>query len=196
MLKIRHFIEQSWLLIAASFCFGLLIATTNSALSGKIKQNEQDKLNALMKGLISGAVVFQEIADTEKTDIYKAVDSDNRITGFAFIASGSGFADKIKVIIAVDKNCEKFFGFDVLSSKETPGFGSRITDDFFRNQFKDAPAEKLHLVKTGDPEKIDNRIVAISGATVSSEAVVKIFNGYIANIKEQLQTKGLIENGG
>jgi hypothetical protein len=37
--------------------------------------------------------------------------------------------------------------------------------------------------------------VAISGATVSSEAVVKIFNTYTGEIKKQLQQKGLIGNG-
>ncbi|MHC4216649.1 MAG: hypothetical protein ACYSWP_25160 [Planctomycetota bacterium] len=38
---------------------------------------------------------------------------------------------------------------------------------------------------------IDTEIIAISGATVSSEAVVKTFNMYIEVVKEQLQKKGL-----
>ena len=52
MLKIKHFIEQSWLLIVASFFFGLLIAITNATWSPRIIQNEKDKLNNLMKRLI------------------------------------------------------------------------------------------------------------------------------------------------
>ena len=63
MLKIKHFIEQSWLLIAAAFCFGLLIAVTNAALSPRILQNEKDKLNNLMAKLITDANSFDSISE-------------------------------------------------------------------------------------------------------------------------------------
>lgn len=196
---------QSWLLIVASFCFGLLIAITNAAWSPRIIKNEKDKLDNLMKGLINDASHFEIVTEKAKlpgdkgripqTDIYEALDKDGKGTGFVFIGSGPGFSDRIKLVIAVDNTCEKLFGFDVLSSNETPGFGSRINEESFRNQFAGAPAAKLELVKTGKPEDIDNQIVAISGATVSSEATVKIFNAYIEGIKEHLRVKGLIDNG-
>jgi electron transport complex protein RnfG len=203
MFKIKYFIQQSWLLIVASFCFGLLIAVTNSAWSPKILQNEKDKLNDLMRGLISNAGDFQMVMEgleipagkgrVAKTDVYKALDNNGRSIGFAFVAEGAGFADKIKLVIAVDSKCEKFFGYEVLSSNETPGFGSKIKEDYFANQFSQAPAGKVELVKTGNAREIDSKIVAISGATVSSEAVVKIFNTYIDRVKEQLQVKGLVK---
>ena len=211
MLKIKYFLQQSWLLIIASFCFGLLIAVTSAALDPKIKQNEKDKLDNLMKELISDANSF-EIAINEaevlgekgriiKTDIYVARDGGNNSMGFGFVAVGTGFADKIKLVIAVDKTCEKFFGFKVLSSNETPGFGSKIAEDKaesqndFADQFKKAPARKFEIIRTSKPEVkkiIDSQIVAITGATVSSEAVVSIFNMYIDQIKKQLQSKELI----
>ncbi|MHC4499273.1 MAG: FMN-binding protein [Planctomycetota bacterium] len=201
MSKVRHFFQQSWLLIIASFCFGLLIAVTNAAWSGRILQNEIDKRNDLMIALITGAKSFDVAVEAAeipakkgkviKTDIYQALDSNGRTVGFAFIAVGSGFADKIKLVIAVDAKCEKFFGFKVLASNETPGFGDKIKEDYLGSQFKGAPAGKLELVKTGDEKKIDSEIVAISGATVSSEAVVQTFNTYIGKVKEQLQAKGL-----
>ena len=203
MLKIKHFIEQSWLLIVSSFFFGLLIAIASAAWSPRIEQNERDKRNNLMKELITDANSFKVALEAveiparkgkpAKTDIYKAVDEQGSIVGFAFIAVGSGFADKIKLVIAVDGRCEKFFGFKVLASNETPGFGDKIKKDYLGNQFKGAPAGELELVKTGDDERIDSEIVAISGATVSSEAVVEIFNAYIEKIREHLQTKGLVE---
>ncbi len=205
MSKVKHFLEQSWLLIVSSFFFGLLIAVTNAAWSQKILQNEIDKRNWLMTELIADANSFEmaieavEIRGAKgkaaKTDVYKAVDGNGRAVGFAFIAVGSGFADKIKLVIAVDGKCEKLFGFKVLSSNETPGFGDKIKEDYLGNQFKGAPAGELELVKTGDAGKIDSEIVAISGATVSSEAVLKIFNTYIENVREQLHTKQLIGNG-
>ncbi|MFA7486229.1 MAG: FMN-binding protein, partial [Phycisphaerae bacterium] len=191
-------LKQSWLLITAAFIFGLLLAITSASLDPIIRQNEANLLNAKMKSLIPDANEFKtvikdfEIANT-KTDIYQAVDAKGNTMGFAFIAVGSGFADKIKLVIAVDKNFNKYYGFAVLSSNETPGFGSKIIEPYFSSQFIGAPAETLQLSKIGDDKKIDENIVAITGATVSSDAVVRIFNRYNEQIKNELKDKGFIE---
>jgi len=111
------------------------------------------------------------------------------------LAVGSGFADKIKLVIALDENLEKISGFDVLASNETPGFGDQIKNNYYRDQFKGAPAEELKLVTVGDPDQIDSQIVAISGATISSEAVVEIVGNFVTQVKEQMQRKGIIGNG-
>jgi electron transport complex protein RnfG len=206
MSKIKYFIQQSWLLLVTSFLFGLLIAVADAAWSAKIEQNKAEKLRGLMAGLISDANSF-ELAIKEanvpgdkgrmiKTDIYKALDKQGNCAGFAFVAVGAGFADKIELVVAVDAKCEKLLSFNVLSSNETPGFGNKMKNDSFRNQFKGAPAGKLLLVKIGDAGKIDNEIVAISGATVTSTAVINIFNKSVISVKEQLQKKGLITANG
>ncbi len=207
MSKIKFFVQQSWLLIFASLIFGLLLAVTNAALQDKIEQNEQNKLNKKMAELITDANDFELVlvldnvgiqlskSKTVKTDIYKATDADGNTIGFAYIAEGPGFADKIKLVIAVDKKFEKFYGFKVLASNETPGFGDKIKDEYYNNQYAGAPFGDFELVKTGDDKKIDSEIVAISGATVSSEAVVKIFNSYTDKVQEKLQAKGLTANG-
>ena len=136
MPKIKFFIQQSWLLLLSSFCFGLMIALANSAWSPIIEQNKTDKLNNLMRGLITDANTFETAIDsleipiqkgkTDKTNIYKALDKSGKISGFAFVAEGAGFADKIELVIAVDSKCEKFLGYKTLSSNETPGFGDKI----------------------------------------------------------------------
>lgn len=206
MLKsLKHFIEQSWLLIVASFFFGLALAIANAAWAPRIEQNRIRKLNDLMGDLLTKAKTFQLATEnvpvdlpkgrTTKSNIYKALSADGRCVGWAFNCRGSGFADKIELVVAVDEKFEKLAGYDVLASNETPGFGDRIKLDYYRRQFAGAPAGKLELVKTGDEEKIDSKIVAVSGATVSSEAVVAIINNYIEQVKSRLQTNGLITDG-
>ncbi len=203
MLKIKHFIQQSWLLIVASFFFGLLIAVTNAALSPRIVQNKINKRNRLVGALLPEAKNF--VLDTEieiesiqgkkeKIEVYRAMSEEDECVGWSFNAAGSGFADKIELVVAVDKDFEKLAGFDVLASNETPGFGDQIKYDYYRDQFKGAPAEELKLISSGDPKKIDAEIVAISGATVSSEAVLEIINSFLTQIKEQMQQKGQIGN--
>jgi len=203
VLKIKHFIQQSWLLIVASFFFGLLIAVTNAALSPKIEQNKINKRNRLVGALLPEAKNF--VLDTEieiesirgkkeKVEVYRAMSEAGECVGWSFNAAGSGFADKIELVVAVDKDFEKLAGFDVLSSNETPGFGDKIKEDYLREQFVGAPAGELKFVTTGDVREIDSEIVGITGATVSSEAVVEIINSFLTQIKKQMQQKGLIGN--
>ena len=200
MSKTKYFIQQSWLLIVSAFCFGLLIAVAYSAWSPRIEQNKIDKLNRLMNSLLPEATAFRvetqlEIkllkGKTVKSDIYMALSDSNECLGWAFNAVGPGFQDKIELVIAVDKDFQNFAGFSVLASNETPGFGDKIKDSFLRSQFDGAPASLLTLAKTGNPETIDSEIIAITGATVSSEAVVEIFNAYTEQIKRHLQDKKL-----
>ena len=188
----------------ASFFFGLLIAVTSAALSPRIRQNEINKRNRLVSGLLPEAKNFIPMdgrlevetlrGDKEEIEIYKAVSETNEPVGWSFEAVGSGFADKIKLVVALDANLERIAGFDVLASNETPGFGDQIKYDYFRNQFEGAPAGELKLVTVGEPKEIDSEIVAISGATISSEAVVETVSNYVTQVKEQMLKKGIIGN--
>jgi len=203
--NIIYFVEQSWLLISASFVFALLLAVTNAAWQPRIQQNQRDKFNNLAAGMLRDAVNFETtLQDFEietgkgkkiKTDIKKALSADKQCVGWAFVCEGPGFADKIKIVLTVDAKFEKLKGFGVLASNETPGFGDKIKNDYFRSQFPGAPAGELTLSKTGDYKKTDSEIIAITGATVSSEAVVKILNSFIEQVKGRLQKDGLIGNG-
>jgi RnfABCDGE-type electron transport complex G subunit len=203
--RIKYFMQQSWLLIASSFCFGLLIAITNAGLSPRIEQNEINKRNRLVGALLPEAKSFIALdapieiesarGKKEKVEVYKAMSEAGECVGWSFNAAGSGFVDKIELVVAVDAKFEKIAGFDVLSSNETPGFGNQIKYDYYRSQFRGAPAEQLKLVSIGEPRKIDSQIVGITGATVSSSAVVDILNTFLSGIKAQMKAKGLIGNG-
>ena len=203
--KIKHFFQQSWLLITASFFFGLLIAVTSAALSPRIEQNKINKRNRLVGALLPEAKNFVPVesqieiesiqGQKEIVEIFRAMSDAGEHVGWSFNAIGPGFADKIELVVAVDKKFEKLAGFDVLASNETPGFGNQIKFDYFRDQFKGIPAVGLQLETSGDNTKNDDaEIIAISGATISSEAVVDIINNAISQIKEQIQQKGLIGN--
>jgi len=202
MAKLKYFLQESWLLLASSFCFGLLIAMTNAALSDRIEQNKAAKLNDLTKALLPGAEVFQpveanilvELPDgaKETARMFEVLSGGQQRLGWSFNAHGSGFAGPVELVVAVDRDFQKIMGFDVLASSETPGFGDQIKSDFYRKQYAGAPAEQLALAKMGDPAVADTQIVAITGATVSSQAVVDIVNTFLTQSKSQVQEKGLV----
>lgn len=203
---ILFFMQESWLLLVSAVMFGCLLACLNAAWQPRIKQNEIDKFNRLAGDLIAEAKAFQAAGEPIPVDIgkgkicdvdvKKGTDANGNLVGWAFVIEGAGFADKIKLVVGVDAAFDKLAGFGVLSSNETPGFGDKITikDGFFQNQFKDAPVTALELAKTGDPAFIDYQIVAISGATVTSDAVVKIFNTFLLPIKKAMRSDGLLSN--
>lgn len=205
MSKIKYFLEQSWLIIAASFIFGALLACTNAAWKPLIEQNEIDKFNNEARKLLPDAVKFESPKGVEtflaqlgkgktaEPKIKQAFNANNVCVGWAFIAEGPGFADKIKLVITTDAKFENLQGFGVLFSNETPGFGDKIKKIFYQAQFIGAPAGELTLSKAGIAGTIDSEIIAITGATVSSDAVVDIFNNFVPQIKAELESKGLLK---
>lgn len=203
MSKIKLFFQESWLLLFCSFSFGLMLAAANAAWSGKVEQNRINKIKNLMSNLVPDAKNFKSVMNVEvdlgkgkkaNSEVFEAFSDDGNCIGWSFKVEGSGFADKIELIVAVDAAFEKMAGYNVLYAVETPGFGDRIKQDFFRNQFKGASAGGFELTKTGDSKIIDSRIVAISGATVSSTAMVNALNNYFKQIKPALEAKGLLKN--
>lgn len=204
MSKLRFFWEQSWLLLVSSLVFGVLLAMADAALAPRIVRNETEKFTRLAGGMLPEAVRFEPVepkiavtasnGKTVEVEVYRGLDEQGRTAGWAFACEGGGFSDKIKLVVGVDGRFEKLAGFGVLSSNETPGFGDKITipGGFFQKQFVGAPADKLTLVKAGRPEQIDAEIVAITGATVTSQAVVDILNTYVLAIRSALKEQGLL----
>ena len=196
-----NFLKQSWLVIAAALVFGLMVSGIFGQLDPIIKENEWKKLKQSMENLLSAATVFipkDENGDTiqeeeEKTvSYYVGYESQepNGVTsglvGYAITAIGSGFADKIQLLVGFDGQVGKVLGIAILKTNETPGFGDKIKDAEFKDQFRDCPAVKLSVVKTGDRSVADEQIVAITGATISSEAVATIVNGALNNMRDLL----------
>ena len=67
---------------------------------------------------------------------------------------------------------------------ETPGLGAKSKDKAFIGQYKDKDAKELKVIKNGTPK--DNEIVAIAGATITSDAVTRGVNQSIKLFDEQL----------
>lgn len=201
--KIALFFRESWLLMVSSLFFGGLLAITNAAWSPKVAENEIKKFNRLAGGLLTGAVQFEPVKDIKldlgkgkntSVDIRKGMDASGNCLGWAFVCEGRGFVDAIKLVVTTDAGFTKMYGFGVLQCTETPGFGDKITikNGFYQSQFKGVPTEPFKLVKSGDPKTLDSNIVAMTGATVTSRAVVDALNNYMQQIKPQLVKQGLI----
>jgi electron transport complex protein RnfG len=81
----------------------------------------------------------------------------------------------------------------VLEQVETPGLGTKIVEDpsnkenpfWFPEQFNGLQIfPQIDVVKNAKPST-PNEIQAISGATISSQAIARILNDNISQIKDQ-----------
>jgi electron transport complex protein RnfG len=118
--------------------------------------------------------------------VYAGYDEMGTPVGFAIPAEGPGFQDTIKLIYGYDPERKRVIGMEVLESRETPGLGDKIfKDQEFVANFSDlAIVPEVVVVRKGRTQ--DNEVDAISGATISSYAVVRIINGANARWLDRL----------
>ena len=118
-------------------------------------------------------------------EAFWAVNDANQPMGWVIKASGSGFADKIELLIGVDSQCRTITGLAILDQKETPGLGNKIADlgteqkkgFLWQFDYYDLHAYQPLTVTTASPKKGDyNKIKAVTGATISSRSVCNIVN--------------------
>jgi electron transport complex protein RnfG len=83
------------------------------------------------------------------------------------------------VMFGYDAAARKLIAMRVIANKETPGLGDKIVKDTaFVDAFVDAAAP-LNGVKPGRETGAPDEIVMITGATISSRAVIRIINNAI-----------------
>ncbi|MFY0652760.1 MAG: RnfABCDGE type electron transport complex subunit G [Cyclobacteriaceae bacterium] len=77
-----------------------------------------------------------------------------------------GYSGKIELMVGFDRS-NKIFNIQILGHKETPGLGSKISDEGFLQQYLNKSPKDMDLKVKKDGGDVD----AISGATISSRAV-------------------------
>lgn len=117
-----------------------------------------------------------------------ASEGSDEILGYAFMAYGKGYSSTIETVVGMGRD-GRICGVKVTDQKETPGLGAKLQEiasqntlwavmtasgvdetglkPWFQNQFAALSADDLRVVKSGAEEGI----LAITGATISSEAV-------------------------
>ena len=184
------------LVLCAVILFG-----TSLALNGFAARNAQKEHLWLMQTLLPGSESFTvEPYAGEDANIRSVHKAEN---GFVIETVTRGYADDIQMLVGVNKE-GYVTGLVVLEAHETLGLGSRIlTDHVFLSQFlngngsfaaatADAFSGATGEAETGDETQVD----AISGATVSSKAVIRCVNSAIAYVTGADASSGATSWGG
>lgn len=109
--------------------------------------------------------------------IFEGLDTSEKTVGYAIPGAGTGFQDVIRLMYGYRLQDNRIIGLQILDSRETPGIGDKIFKDAeFRANFDNlAVAPTINVVKKGK-KSAPNDVDAITGATISSKAVVRILN--------------------
>jgi Na+-transporting NADH:ubiquinone oxidoreductase subunit C len=129
--------------------------------------------------------VFSENIETielSEMSVYKNSDGE-----LAFPFEGSGFQGPIIGVTVMDPDGTTIKAVGIKSQEETPGLGSRITEEQFLNSFigKEFDPELILVGAGKSSNKTD--VDGITGATMSSIALIKVINNdyktFISSLK-------------
>lgn len=106
-------------------------------------------------------------------EVNKVFDKNGNFIGYIMvITTKEGYNPPITIAMGYGKS--GITGMEFLELNETPGFGSRASEPEFKDQFQGKNAKQFNLVKSGATG--DDQINAISGATITSNAVINAVN--------------------
>lgn len=139
------------------------------------------------------ALAYAPSADLQETlaaegveigTVFQALDAQGETAGYVVeTTSANGYGGDIVLYVGITKE-KSVSGVSILSISETPGLGMKA-EDVLIPQFKNKTATTFTYSKTGAvaPGEID----AISGATVTTKAVVQAVNGAVDVADELLE---------
>lgn len=110
----------------------------------------------------------------EIEDAVIARDASGSDIGYVInVTTHEGYGGDITISMGVD-NAGEVKGIEILKISETAGLGMKATEEKFRNQFANKAVTQFSYTKSG--AKSDFEIDALSGATITTKAVVDAVN--------------------
>lgn len=165
------------LFLIAAICTAIL-AVTNGVTAPKIAENNEQAEIATRQLVFADAESFSDVKTGENATYVEALDENGETIGYVFTTSSKGYGGEIKIMtgIGADGNVT---GMEILSIEETAGLGMNAKKEEFRNQYADNSGE-FTVVKSSAGE---NEIQALTGATITSQAVTDAVNIAVENFK-------------
>ncbi len=165
----------------------------------RIALNKQREIEAAVTEVIPGTYFSEKVYEEKDLTVYGGKDEEGKLIGLAIHASGMGFQDKITFMMGTNTSLTKIFSLAILEQTETPGLGAKVDDKKSFLQYwenKDSSGVlTLRKPAVSSPEELGpSEINTITGATISSEAVLKTANSSLERVR-QLIKEGKVSSG-
>lgn len=160
---LKLFITLLLMALVAGLCLSGVYAITRKP----IEEQTAAAAVAARQAALPAAVSFEQSEYGGEIPVFRGMDAQGVTVGYVTTCAATGFGGEIEVTVGMDMNGKItaiFVGGENFA--ETPGFGAKVQDSAFTNQFMGKGADdKLDVTKDGGD------IDAVSGATRSSRAV-------------------------
>lgn len=158
--NVKFYIRTGATLLIICAVTAALLAFVNALTKDRIAENELSVVRSAIDSMFDGAddiKLLEKEYESPISAVYEAY-KDGEIIGYGVQASPFGFKEAIGLIVGVDMDgvC---IGVEVTSISDTPGVGTKVKDSVYLGGYVGRDYESA--------VKYD----AISGATISSEAV-------------------------
>jgi electron transport complex protein RnfG len=182
----NNFVRMIGALVAVGALSGATLVMVYTLTTQRIKDNRNKESEQAVVNLFPDADIAALMKGSEKgtRGIVEVVDKNKKLLGYAFKAEGNGYQGAIEIIGGLNADLSQMQGIEIVESQETPGLGAEIAGDNFRKQFVGlSVAHPIEYVKNQKPQQ-PYQIEAITGATISSRAVVNILNKRIEEVRK------------
>lgn len=197
----KGMIKDALILFAITLIAGLMLGVVNDITKEPIAQQEQKAKNEACQNVFAAADSFeaQELADSAQIEqaltdagisgadideLMAAKDASGALLGYVItVTDHEGYGGDIQFSMGIT-NEGTLNGISLLSISETAGLGMRA-GEVLVPQFADKNVSKFTYTKTG--ATADSEIDAISGATITTNAVVNGVNAGLAYFDKMLK---------
>lgn len=193
-------VKNTLILTAITVVSGLLLGVVYDITKEPIAQAQENTKQEAYRAVLTDASSFETVDfDAESalsllsengytsdtiTEVAEGKDDSGETIGYVISVQSSEAYDgtlDLSVGIGSDGTVK---GVEMLSISETAGLGMKADEAEFKDQYKDKNVESFSVTKTGKDG--DNMIDAISGATITSNAVTNAVNSALVYYQNEL----------
>ena len=194
-------VKNTLILTAITVVSGLLLGVVYGITKEPIAEAQENTKQEAYRSVLSDASSFETMEDfdaadaasileengyssDEITEVAEGIDDSGETVGYVVNVMSHEAYDgdlEVSVGIAADGTVK---GIGMLSISETAGLGMKADEAEFKDQFKDKNVEKFTYTKSG--ESGDDKIDAISGATITTNAVTNAVDSALVYFQNEL----------
>ena len=178
----KEIIRPAVMLTVICLVVTALLAGTNLLPKDQIERQKQEAARTSRELVLPGVTEFEEAKTTgaEGEEVgYYIGKNGGEIAGYVFTTTASSYGGQIQVMTGIQAD-GAVTGVELLSINDTPGLGMNAQKEDFRAQYHQAIPEsgQFSVIKSGDQQ--DGEIMAMTGATITSQGVTDAVNSAIA----------------
>jgi Na+-translocating ferredoxin:NAD+ oxidoreductase subunit G len=161
---------------------GGILALVSSWAFPLIAQRELEAKEAAIFQVQPEAVTYEQVP-VDGMEVYQVFDEAGEPIGYSMLYAENGFQSLIKVMIGLSQDMNTIIAIEILDQNETPGLGTLIKEPEYKDQFVGLSTTPNIVWVKGVPPSAPNEVQTITGATITSSAVVELVDTAVAKLR-------------